>query len=46
MIYLVIQGKLKDGAETIYERYPAAVAPLMREFQVEIVAVGAGVESE
>jgi len=46
MIYLVIQGELKDGAEAIYEQYLQAVAPLMKEFQVEIVAVGAGLKSE
>jgi uncharacterized protein (DUF1330 family) len=45
MIRLVAQVKLKPGAEAIYDEYLRSVAPLMREFGAEIVAVGAGVES-
>ena len=46
MIYIVIQGKLKPGAEAIYEKYLNSVAPLMKEYGSEVVLVGAGIESE
>ena len=45
-VYLIIQGKLKTGAEKIYDDYLRGVAPLMKEFGAEIVAVGAGELSE
>jgi len=45
-VYLVVQGKLKAGAEKIYENYLRGVAPLMAEYAVEIVAVGAGLNNE
>jgi len=45
-VYLVVQGKLKAGAKEIYENYLRGVAPLMTEYAVEIVAVGAGFKSE
>lgn len=46
MIYLVVQGKIKEGAEDIYTEYLKGVAPLMQECGVEIVAVGSGLESD
>jgi uncharacterized protein (DUF1330 family) len=46
MVYLIIQGKLKENSETIYTEYLNGVSPLMKEFGVEIVAVGAGFTSE
>jgi uncharacterized protein (DUF1330 family) len=46
MIYLVIQGKIKDGADDIYTEYLKGVAPLMQEYGVEVELVGAGFESE
>ena len=46
MIYIVIQGEIKAGAEDIYTEYLRGVAPLMEEYGVEIVAVGAGLESD
>ena len=42
MIYLVIQGKIKDGAEEIYTEYLKGVAPLMKEYGVEVEQVGTG----
>ncbi len=45
-MFLLVQGKLKDGAEEIYEQYVRGVLPLLKEFGVESVAVGAGFESE
>lgn len=45
MIYLVIQGKIKAGAEEIYTNYLQGVAPLMKEYGVEVELVGTGFES-
>jgi uncharacterized protein (DUF1330 family) len=45
-VFLLVQGKLKDGAEELYEQYVRGVLPLLKEFGVESVAVGAGFESE
>jgi uncharacterized protein (DUF1330 family) len=45
MVYLIIQGKLKENSEAIYTEYLKGVAPLMKEFGVEIVAVGSGFAS-
>ncbi|MBX7170440.1 MAG: DUF1330 domain-containing protein [Pyrinomonadaceae bacterium] len=44
MIYLVIQGKIKAGAEEIYTKYLQDVAPLMKEYGVEVELVGTGFE--
>ncbi len=46
MIYLVVQGKIKEGAEDIYTEYLKGVAPLMKEYSVEVELVGGGIESE
>ncbi len=43
---LFVQGKLKEGAEPIYQRYLAGTQPLMAEYGVEVEWVGSGVESE
>lgn len=45
-VYLIVQGKLKTGAQDIYDDYLRGVAPLMKEFGAEIVAVGAGERNE
>lgn len=45
-IFLMAQGRLKPGAEPIYEKYVQGVLPLIKEFGIEAVAVGAGFESE
>jgi uncharacterized protein (DUF1330 family) len=45
-VYLLVQGKLKDGAEELYEQYVRGVLPLLKEFGVESVAIGAGFENE
>lgn len=44
-VYLIIQGRLKENAETLYEQYLRGTAPLLKEYQAEIVAVGAGFDS-
>ena len=44
-VLLVIQGRLRPGAEEIYQHYLAGTAPLMAEFGVEVAAVGHGIES-
>lgn len=44
-VYLVIQGRLKENGTEIYEQYLQHVAPLMQEYQVEIIAVGSGIAS-
>lgn len=46
MIYLVIQGKIKKDAEDIYTLYLKSVAPLMKEYGIEVVLVGTGLECE
>ncbi|MBS1797722.1 MAG: DUF1330 domain-containing protein [Acidobacteria bacterium] len=46
MIYLVIQGKIKNGAEEIYTAYLKGVAPLMEEYGVSVELVGAGLDCE
>lgn len=45
-VYLVIQGKFKPGAETLYEEYLRGTAPLLKEYNAEVVAVGAGLVSQ
>lgn len=45
-VLLVIQGRLADGAEEIYERYLEGTRPLMREYGAEVEAVGGGLVSE
>jgi uncharacterized protein (DUF1330 family) len=46
MIYLVIQGNLKQGAEAIYGEYLKNVAPLMKEYGIEVELVGEGLNSK
>jgi uncharacterized protein (DUF1330 family) len=46
MVYLVIQGKLRDGEEETYTRYLQAVAPLMKEYGIEVCLVGSGLTNE
>jgi uncharacterized protein (DUF1330 family) len=43
---LFIQGRLKPGAEPIYQQYVEGTGPLMAEYGVEVSAVGGGVASE
>jgi uncharacterized protein (DUF1330 family) len=43
--YLVIQGRLRAGGEPLYAQYLDRVRPLMREYGVEIAAVGEGFSS-
>ncbi len=43
---LFIQGKLKSGAEGVYQKYLAGTGPLMAEYGARVTAVGAAVESE
>ena len=46
MVYLIVQGKIKNGADEIYTEYLKGVAPLMKEYGIEVELVGAGIESE
>lgn len=45
-VLLFIQGRLKPGAEAVYQKYVEGTGPLMAEYGVEVSAVGAGVASE
>jgi uncharacterized protein (DUF1330 family) len=45
-VYLIIQGRFREGKEDVYMQYLHGVAPLMKEYGIEITAVGAGAESE
>lgn len=45
-VFVVVQGNLKKGAEETYAGYARGVLPLLKEFGIETVAVGAGFESE
>jgi len=45
-VFAIIQGRLKPDSEEIYQKYLQGVAPLMKEYEVEIIAFGAGFESE
>ncbi len=44
-VLLVVQGRLKPGAEAIYQQYLAGTGPLMAEYEVEVEAVGSGLAS-
>lgn len=46
MVTLIVQGKIKDGAAEIYGEYLKTVAPLMKEFGIEVERVGAGLDSD
>lgn len=46
MIYLVIQGNLRKGAEAVYAEYLKNVAPLMKEYGIEVELVGEGLHSD
>lgn len=46
MIFLIVQGKIRDGADELYSEYLKNVGPLMKEFGIEVEYVGAGVESK
>jgi uncharacterized protein (DUF1330 family) len=45
-VFLVVHGKLKEGKEDVYTNYAKAVMPLLREFNIETIAIGAGIESQ
>ena len=45
-VHLFIQGKLRPGQEETYARYVEGTGPLLREYDAEVLSVGAGVESE
>ncbi len=45
-VLLFIQGRLKPGAEPVYEQYIEGTGPLMAEYGVEVAAVGSGFASE
>ena len=45
-VFVVVQGNLKEGMEKTYAEYARGVLPLLEEFGIETVAVGAGFESE
>jgi len=44
-VLLFIQGRLKPGAEAVYQRYIKGTGPLMAEYGVEVEAVGSGLAS-
>ncbi len=44
-VLLFIQGRLKPGAEGLYQKYLEGTQPLMAEYGVEIEAVGEGLAS-
>ena len=46
MIYIFIQGSIREGAESLYKKYLDAVGPLMKEYGAEVVLVGEGINSE
>jgi len=43
---LTIQGRLREGASSIYLQYLEGTRPLMAEYGARVVAVGAGMEAE
>jgi uncharacterized protein (DUF1330 family)/ketosteroid isomerase-like protein len=45
-VLLLIQGRLKPGAEEVYQKYIEGTGPLMAEYGVTVDAVGGGVPSE
>lgn len=45
-VLLFIQGNLKEGAESVYQQYLKGTWPLIAEYEVEVAAVGTGLDSE
>jgi uncharacterized protein (DUF1330 family) len=43
--YLVVQGRLLPGAESVYEDYLAGTRPLLAKYGAEVAVVGEGVSS-
>jgi len=46
MVYLIIQGRLREGREEAYAKYLERVYVLMEKYGVEMLAVGEGFDSE
>jgi uncharacterized protein (DUF1330 family) len=42
---LIIQGRLRPGAEDVYQRYLESIRPLLKKYGAQIVAVGPGLPS-
>jgi uncharacterized protein (DUF1330 family) len=45
-LWLVIQGQIAPGEEGTYEEYLEGTRPLMEDYDVDVIAVGAGVAEE